>query len=85
MLLEEFLKPLGITQMEAAARMGVPFQRINTLVKGKRGVTADTALRLAALTEMDAAFWMGLQANFDLWHALRNVDLSKITPLKKSA
>jgi addiction module HigA family antidote len=54
MLLEEFLKPLGITQMDAAARMGVPFQRMNTLVKGRRGVTADTALRLSVLTGMDA-------------------------------
>ena len=85
MLLEEFLKPAGITQVEAAARIGVPFQRMNTLVKGRRGVTADTALRLAKLTRMDAGLWMGLQADYDLWHALRNVDLSKITPLKKSA
>jgi addiction module HigA family antidote len=85
MLLEEFLKPAGITQMDAAARIGVSFQRMNTLVKGKRGVTADTALRLAALTGMDAGFWMGLQADFDLWHALRHVDLSAIAPLKKSA
>lgn len=85
MLLEEFLKPLGITQKDAAARMGVPFQRMNPLVKGRRGVTADTALRLAKLTGMDAGFWMGLQADVDLWHALRDVDLSKILPLKKSA
>ena len=85
MLREEFLKPLGITQVDAAARMRVPFQRMNTLVKGKRGVTADTALRLAKLTGMDAGFWMGLQADYDLWYALKAVDLSKITPLKKSA
>ncbi len=85
MLLEEFLKPLGITQVDAAARMGVPFQRMNTLVKGRRGVTADTALRLAVLTGMDAGFWMGLQADYDLWHASRDVDLSRITPLKRSA
>ena len=85
MLLEEFLKPLGITQMDAAARMGVPFQRMNTLVKGRRGVTADTALRLAKLTGMDPGFWMGLQADYDLWHALRNVDLSRIKPLKKAS
>ncbi len=85
MLLEEFLKPLGITQLEAAARMGVPFQRMNTLVKGRRGVTADTALRLAVLTGMDAGFWMGLQADYDLWHAMRAVDLSTVTPLKQSA
>jgi addiction module HigA family antidote len=59
MLLEEFLKPLEITQAEAAGRIGVPFQRLNGLVRGRRGVTADTALRLAALTGMEAAFWMG--------------------------
>jgi addiction module HigA family antidote len=85
MLLEEFLKPLEITQAEAAGRIGVPFQRLNGLVRGRRGVTADTALRLAALTGMEAAFWMGLQADYDLWHAGRAVDVSKITPLKKSA
>jgi addiction module HigA family antidote len=85
MLLEEFLKPLHITQVEAAARMGVPFQRLNTLVKGKRGVTADTALRLSALTGMDAGFWMGLQADFDLWHALRDVDLSRIKRIAKAS
>jgi addiction module HigA family antidote len=85
MLLEEFLKPSGITQADAAKRIGVPFQRLNGLVRGHRGVTADTALRLAALTGMEAAFWMGLQADYDLWHALQDVDLSKITPLKQSA
>lgn len=52
------------------------------LGKGRRGVTVDTALRLAALTGMEAGFWMGLQADYDLWHALKDVDLSKITPLK---
>ena len=85
MLLEEFLKPAGLTQVEAADRIGVPFQRMNTLVKGRRGVTADTALRLAALTGMDAAFWMGLQADFDLWHASRDVDLSKVKPLANAS
>ncbi len=85
MLLEEFLKPLDITQADAAQRIGVPFQRMNGLVRGRRGVTADTALRLAALTGMDAAFWMGLQADYDLWRALQDVDVSKIEPLRKSA
>ena len=59
--------------------------RLNTVVKGRRGVTADTALRLAALTGMDAGFWMGLQADYDLWHAQRNVDLSRIKPLAKAS
>jgi addiction module HigA family antidote len=61
-----------------------PFQRLNTLMEGRRGVAADTALRLAALTR-DAAFWMGLQADHDLWHALRHLDVSKITPAERSS
>jgi antitoxin HigA-1 len=85
MLLEEFLKPLGITQVDAASRLGISFQRVNTLVKGRRGVMADTALRLSKLTGMDAGFWMGLPADYDLWHALRDVDLSKIKPLAKAS
>jgi addiction module HigA family antidote len=72
-------------QVEAAARIGVPFQRMNALVKERRGVTADTALRLAALTGTDTGFWMGLQADYDLWHALRDVDLLGIKPIAKAS
>lgn len=85
MLLEEFLKPLGVSQVDAAMQMGVPFQRLNGLINGRRGVTADTALRLEALTGMEASFWMGLQADYDLWHELRNTERPKIKRLKMTA
>lgn len=71
MLLEEFLKPRGVTQVELASRMGVPIQRVNTIVNGKRGVTAETAILLAEALDTTPEFWMGLQSDFDLWHALR--------------
>ena len=69
MLLEEFLKPLKMTQTELAKRMGVPIQRVNTLINGKRGVTAETALLLSAIFKNSPQFWMGLQMDWDLWHA----------------
>lgn len=71
MLLKEFLEPLGVSQIEAAKRIAVPFQRLNAIVKGRRSVSADTALRLEALTGWDAQIWLALQARWDLWHALR--------------
>ena len=69
MLLEEFLKPMGISQSELAERIHVPYQRVNELVNGKRGVTPATALRLAKLFGMSAGFWMNLQLRWDLFHA----------------
>ena len=75
MLLEEFLKPAGMTQVAAARRMGIPLNRLNEVIRGKRGITAETALRLATLFKMSPEFWMGLQADWDLWHAAR--DLAK--------
>lgn len=71
MLLKEFLEPLGVTQVEAAERMGVPFQRLNAIVRGRRAVSAQTALLLEALTGMDAEFWLSLQTKWELWHAAR--------------
>jgi len=62
-LLEEFLKPLGIGQTEAARRLGISLNRLNEIVLGKRGITADTALRLARLLETSPQFWMRLQAD----------------------
>jgi addiction module HigA family antidote len=69
MLLEEFLRPMGMTQTELARKMGVPIQRVNTLVNGRRGVTAETALLLAKIFKNSPQFWMGLQMDWDLWHA----------------
>ena len=69
-LLEEFLKPLEMTQAAAAQKLGISTVRLNELVRGKRGVTADTALRLAQLFKTTPQFWMHMQANFDLKSAI---------------
>jgi antitoxin HigA-1 len=71
MLLEEFLKPLGLTQAEAARELGMSLNRLNELVLGKRGITADTALRLARRFATTPQLWMHLQADWDLHEALR--------------
>jgi len=71
MLLEEFLEPLGISQRELADRIHVPYQRINELVNGRRGVTPSTALRLGRFFGMSPGFWMNLQIRWDLYHAKR--------------
>ena len=68
-LLEEFLLPMGLSQNRIAREIGVPPRRINEIVHGKRAITADTALRLARYFGMSEAFWMGLQADYDLEEA----------------
>jgi len=65
-LWEEFLKPMGISQNKLALNIGVPPRRINEIVLGKRGITADTALRLARFFRISAEFWLGLQSQYDL-------------------
>lgn len=70
-LLEEFLNPLGISQNALARAAGVPPRRINEIVLGKRSVTADTAVRLAAALGTSERFWLGLQADYDLEEAHR--------------
>ena len=67
MLLEEFLIPMGLTQRELASAIHVPYQRINDLVNGRRGMTPDTALRLAKFFGNSPAFWMNLQLRWDLY------------------
>ena len=69
-LLEEFLKPLDIGQADAARRLGISLNRLNEIVLGKRGVTADTALRLSRLLKTSPQFWMRLQADWDLHQAI---------------
>ncbi len=88
MLLEEFLKPMGVSQSEAARRLGVSFPRLNEIVHGKRSVTTDTALRFAQVVGMTAGFWLGLQSDWDLWHAMRSKEaesISRLEPLSSSA
>jgi addiction module HigA family antidote len=68
-LKEEFLVPLGMTQVELAARIGVPLQRVNTIIAGRRSVTAETAILLAKVFKTTPEFWMNLQTAVDLWEA----------------
>ena len=70
-LLQEFLQPLGITQRDLATAIQVPFQRVNQVVRRKRGVTPSTALRLSRFLGSSPDFWMNLQLRWDLYHAQR--------------
>jgi addiction module HigA family antidote len=67
MLLEEFLKPMGLTQRELADSIRVPYQRINEIINGRRGVTPSTALRLAKFFGVSPDFWMNMQLQWDLY------------------
>ena len=82
MLLEEFVKPLDMTQAELARRLGVSYPRLNEIIKGRRSVTPDTALRLSRVLGMSADFWLGLQQDWDLWHAMNSPEAEKIYRLK---
>jgi addiction module HigA family antidote len=68
MLLEEFLKPLGVTQRELAEAIGVPYQRVNEIVNQRRGITPSTALRLSRYFGTSSGFWMNGQIRWDLYH-----------------
>jgi len=70
LLLEEYLKPLGVGQIDAARRLGISLNRLNEIVLGKRSVTADTALRLARFLKTSPQLWMRLQADWDLHQAM---------------
>ena len=72
-LLREFLQPLGMSQITLAGKLRVPVQRINTLIRGKRDVTPETALLLSRFFGTSAEVWMNLQAAWDLWHARRKM------------
>lgn len=82
MLLREFLTPLGMTQQDLARAIQAPYQRVNEIVRRRRGVTPSTALRLSRLFGVSPGFWMNLQLRWDLYHAeLREADqLEDITP-----
>jgi antitoxin HigA-1 len=70
-LLEEYLKPLGISQMEAARRLDISLNRLNEIVLGKRRITADTALRLGRFLKTSPQLWLRLQADWDLHQAMQ--------------
>ena len=71
MLLQEFLLPLGMTQRDLATAIQVPYQRVNEVVRGIRGVTPSTALRFSKFFGTSPGFWMNLQLRWDLFHAQR--------------
>lgn len=87
MLLEEFLKPMGLTQRDLADAIRVPYQRVNELVNARRGVTPSTALRIAKFFGMTPAFWLNLQQRWDLYHTIRREgsELRRIHPLEAGA
>ena len=72
-LLEEFIKPKGMTQLELAVKMSVPVQRVNTLINGKRGITPETAILISEVFGTSSEFWMNLQTHFDLFEAKENL------------
>jgi len=78
-LLEEFMKPLGITAQKLAADIDVPPSRISDIVNGNRPITADTALRLSIFFNMEARYWVNLQSEYDVRIALRTLK-DKVTP-----
>ena len=84
MLLEEFLKPMGITQRQLSDAIKVPYQRVNEIINGKRGITPSTALRLAKYFGTSEDFWLNLQLRWDLYKAIRKEKeiLKGIKPLE---
>jgi antitoxin HigA-1 len=86
MLLTEFLAPMNLTQKQLADSLHLPYQRINEIVNGKRGVTPSTALRLAKFFGMSSDFWLNLQLRWDLYHVQRKEweSLEKIQAFSRS-
>ena len=86
MLMEEFLIPMSITQRDLSKAIHVPYQRINEIVNGRRGITPSTALRLAKFFNMSEDFWMNLQLRWDLYRAKRSEEneLRMIKPYTSS-
>lgn len=81
---EEWRKPSDISQAEAARRMGMSTNRLNEIVAGKRAVTAETAVLFAALTGTSPQLWLHMQADHDLWKAIRETDTSRVEPIAKT-
>ncbi len=86
-LLEEFLKPMNISAYRLSKDIGIPQTRTSAIIKGNRGITADTALRLSIYFGTTAKFWMGLQDDFDLEEALKNkqAELNQIKKVENDA
>lgn len=82
-LLEEFVRPLGLSQTELSQWIGVSYPRLNEIIHGKRGVTPDTALRLEQVFGADAQFWLNLQLAWDLYHAKRSSSAREIQRIRR--
>ena len=80
--LGDFLIPLGITQKDAAERLRISYPRMNEVIKGKRSVTPDTALRLARFTGTEPEFWLNLQQAVDLWDAVHSDQASELKEIE---
>ena len=80
-LIRDAIDELGMTQVELAKRLGIPLQRLNTIVKGKRGVSADTALRLSKVFGTTPEHWLNLQMAVGLWQAQKNANLTGLKAL----
>lgn len=81
----EFMEPLGLTAYRLAKELHISVPRVNDLVRGKRGITADTALRLSRYFGNSAEFWIGLQSGHDLWVAAKKKAWNKVKPREKAA
>ena len=81
----EFMEPLGLSSYRLAKELHVSAPRVNDLVRGKRSITADTAMRLSAYFGNSAEFWLGLQMDHDLWVAAKNKSLSRVKPWAQAA
>ena len=86
MLLEEFLVPMGLSQRDVAESIGVPYQRVNEIVNGRRGISPGTALRLGKYLGTTPDFWLNVQQRWDLYNALRGERdaLQRIKPVRES-
>ncbi len=86
MLLEEFLKPLGLTQRGFSRQLGISYGRLNEIINGRRPVSPELAIRLAIVLGMTTEFWLNLQQAWDLWHVLngpRAKEISRLKPIPK--
>ena len=84
-MVEEFLKPLEITQVALAERLGITFQTVNAIVNGRRSITPNTALRLARVFGTSPTFWLNLQLAWDLYEAMHSEEAALIAKLKPIA
>ena len=83
MLLKEFLEPMNITQKEFSQHLGWTYARLNEIINGRRGVSAESALAFADVFKMEPEFWLNLQRDWDLWHAMQKH--KNIKALKRAA